>query len=193
MIENKKKHNLQINANNQISKPSFLMTSNPDRFLQKSNRKQAMTIKDRDELNPEMAEIVRKILIKRKKEKKINNNNINNNSMIKSRKVDSLKKYFDDNYNKKHGFNKEYYYKLNKSVIFDSLQDKMPNENNNINYFDYMNKSSENNKQKNAKKGKLNISFNYSSDSRNKKNASKNIENIKENKNGPCSNVKKKV
>ena len=57
--------------NNQISKPSYLMTINPDKFLQKSNYKTAMTIKDRDELNPEMAEIVRKILIKRKKDKKI--------------------------------------------------------------------------------------------------------------------------
>ena len=188
MIENKKKHNLQINVNNQVSKPSYLMTSNPDRFLQKSNRKQAMTIKDRDELNPEMAEIVRKILIKRKKEKKNNNNN---NSMIKSRKVDSIKKYFDDNYNKKHGFNKEYYYKLNKSVIFDSLQDKMTNENNNNNYFEYMNKSTENNKQKNNKKGKINISFNYSN-SRNQKNDSKNIGNIKENKNEANSSVKRR-
>ena len=76
------------------------MTINPDKFLQKSNYKTAMTIKDRDELNPEMAEIVRKILIKRKKDKKNNINNDNNNSMIKSRKVDSIKKYFDDNYNK---------------------------------------------------------------------------------------------
>jgi hypothetical protein len=90
-----KPKNKFINLNSHISKPSFLMTVNPDKFLQKPNRKSAMSIKDRDEINPEMAEIVRKILIKRKKERKANNNN--NNSMIKSRKVDTIKKFFDDN------------------------------------------------------------------------------------------------
>ena len=64
-----KPKNKFINFNSHISKPSFLMTVNPDKFLQKPNRKSAMSIKDRDEINPEMAEIVRKILIKRKKEK----------------------------------------------------------------------------------------------------------------------------
>ena len=64
-----KTKNKFINLNSHISKPSFLMTVNPDKFLQKPYRKSAMSIKDRDEINPEMAEIVRKILIKRKKEK----------------------------------------------------------------------------------------------------------------------------
>jgi hypothetical protein len=66
----KPKKKININLNSHISKPSFLMTVNTDKFLQKPNRKGAMSIKDRDEINPEMAEIVRKILIKRKKEKK---------------------------------------------------------------------------------------------------------------------------
>ena len=69
----KPKNNLHNNLNNHISKPRFLMTVNPDKFLQKSNYKSAMSIKDRDEMNPEMAEIVKKILMKRKKEKKIIN------------------------------------------------------------------------------------------------------------------------
>ena len=184
MIENKikMKSNLQININNLISKPSYLMTTNPDKFLQKSNYKPAMTIKDRDELNPEMAEIVRKIMIKRKNEKKSSNKyDKNNNSMIKSRKVDSLKKYFDDNYNRKHGINKENYYKLNNSLIYDYLNDRLDSEHNDISYFDYMNKTS-NNKKKNLKKTKLNASCNYSC-SRNTQNLSNNLVNLKENKN----------
>ena len=176
------KNNLQINLNNHISKPSYLMTINPDKFLQKTTRKPVMTLKDRDELNPEMAEIVRKILIKRKKEKKSNDkHNNNNNSMIKSRKVDSLKKYFDDNYNKKHGLNKENYYKLNKTLIFDSLRDRIDSVNNNISYFDYMNKVN-NNKYKSVKKNKLNVSCNYSC-SRNSKKITKNFGNLNTNKN----------
>ena len=173
-----KPKNKFINLNNQISKPSFLMTVNPDKFLQKPNRKSAMSIKDRDEINPEMAEIVRKILIKRKKEKKSNNNN--NNSMIKSRKVDTIKKFFDDNYNKKHGINKENYYKLNKTLIFESLHDKMDSNNNQVRYFDYINKS--NNGNKSVHKNKININCNYSF-SRNSKNTTQNYGNINPNKN----------
>ena len=75
-----KPKNKFINLNSHISKPSFLMTVNPDKFLQKPNRKSAMS--------------------------------------IKSRKVDTIKKFFDDNYNKKHGINKENYYKLNKTLLF---------------------------------------------------------------------------
>ena len=70
MAENHKikiRNNLQINFHNHISKPSYLITINPDKFLQKSTYNSAMSIKERDELNPEMAEIVRKILLKRKK------------------------------------------------------------------------------------------------------------------------------
>ena len=174
----KQKNNLKINLNNQISKPSYLMTINPDKFLQKPNRKTAISIKDRDEINPEMAEIVRKILIKRKKEKK--NNNRNNNSMIKSRKVDQLKKFFDDNYNKKHGINKENYYKLNKTLLFDSLHDRMGSDNYQIHYLDYMNKI--NNGNKSVGKNKMNINNNYSF-SRNAKNSNQNEGNLKINKN----------
>ena len=83
-------NNFQSKVNGQVSKPSYLITTNPDRFLQNSNRKTAMTVRDREEINPEMAEVVQKILLKRKKEKKNVNNN--NNTMIKSRKVDSMKK-----------------------------------------------------------------------------------------------------
>ena len=169
--------------NNQISKPSYLMTINPDKFLQKSNYKTAMTIKDRDELNPEMAEIVRKILIKRKKDKKNNiNTNNNNNSMIKSRKVDSIKKYFDDNYNRKHGLNKEKYYKLNKTLILDSFQDRNGSEHNNTSFVDDINKTNSNNQKKNIKNNKININSNYSC-SRNSKKATKNYGNLQANKN----------
>ena len=193
------KNNAQINLNNQISKPSYLMTVNPDKYLQKTTRKQAISIKDRNELNPEMAEIVRKILIKRKKEKNKNENtNNNNNSMIKSRKVDSIKKYFDDNYNKKHGLNKEKYYKLNKTLIFDSLQDRIGTENNNMNYIEYMNKinnniNNNNNNYNNIKRNKINISTNYSC-SRNSKNITKNYGQLKINKNNvnECKSVQRK-
>ena len=85
MAENHKikiRNNLQINFHNHISKPNYLITINPDKFLQKSTYNSAMSIKERDELNPEMAEIVRKILLKRKKSKKIRQNK--NKCSIKS-------------------------------------------------------------------------------------------------------------
>ena len=174
----KPKKKLNINLNSHISKPSFLMTVNPDKFLQKPNRKSAMSIKDRDEINPEMAEIVRKILIKRKKEKKSYNKN--NNSMIKSRKVDTIKKFFDDNYNKKHGFNKDNYYNLNKTLIFDSLHDRIGSDINQIHYFDYINRC--NNGNKSARKNNININCNYSF-SRNNKKSSQNYGNLKTSRN----------
>ena len=182
MTENNRKikNKLQINLNNQISKPSYLMTTNPDKFLQKTNRRTAMSIKERDELNPEMADIVRKILIKKKKKENKNINTVidNNNSMIKSRKVDSAKKYFDDIYNKKHGKNKDNYYKLNKTLIYDSLHDSLGTEHNNINYFDYINKTNNNNNKKSLKKNRLNISCNYSC-SRNSRNISISSRNLR--------------
>ena len=198
MTENNRKikNKLQINLNNQISKPSYLMTTNPDKFLQKTNRRTAMSIKERDELNPEMADIVRKILIKKKKKENKNINTVidNNNSMIKSRKVDSAKKYFDDIYNKKHGKNKDNYYKLNKTLIYDSLHDSLGTEHNNINYFDYINKTNNNNNKKSLKKNRLNISCNYSC-SRNSRNITKNFINLKTEKNNldECSSVKTSV
>ena len=166
-MEDKKYHKTKLrntfqnNLNPHLSKPSYLITTNPDRFLQNSNRKAAMIIKDRDEMNPEMAEVVQKILLKRKKEKKNINNN--NNSMIKSRKVDSMKKYFDNIYNKKHALNKEKYYKLNKSSIFDSLHDRMSSEDPHINYLDYINKAPNKSNNKIVKKNKINISCNNNS------------------------------
>ena len=138
MAENHKikiRNNLQINFHNHISKPNYLITINPDKFLQKSTYNSAMSIKERDELNPEMAEIVRKILLKRKKSK-----NKKNLSFIKDRKDNSLRKYFDDNYNKKHGINKENYYN-NQTLILDSLNDRVGNNNKNVRFFDYINKS----------------------------------------------------
>ena len=141
MSENQKikiKNNLQINFHNLISKPSYLITINPDKFLQKSNYNSAMSIKERDEINPEMAEIVRKIILKRKKD---NNKNRNDNiSFKKERKNNSLQKYFDDNYNKKHGVNKENYYN-NQTFVLDSLNDRVGPDNKNLRYFDYINKS----------------------------------------------------
>ena len=174
----KPKKKFNINLNSHISKPSFLMTVNPDKFLQKPNRKSAMSIKDRDEINPEMAEIVRKILIKRKREKKSNNKN--NNSMIKSRKVDTIKKFFDDKYNKKHGLNKDNYYKLNKTLIFDSLNDRIGSDITQIHYFDYINRC--NNGNKSARKNNININCNYSF-SRNNKKSSQNYGNLKTSRN----------
>ena len=50
--------------------------------------------KRKDEINPEMAENVRIILLKRRKEK--NKKSINNNSIRKDSKGDAIKKYFDD-------------------------------------------------------------------------------------------------
>lgn len=174
----KPKKKFNINLNSHISKPSFLMTVNPDKFLQKPSRKSAMSIKDRDEINPEMAEIVRKILIKRKKDKKSNSKN--NNSMIKSRKVDTIKKFFDDNYNKKHGINKDNYYNLNKTLIFDSLHDRIGSDVSQINYFDYINRC--NNGNKSAHKNNININCNYSF-SRNNKKSSQNYGNLKTSRN----------
>ena len=171
----------QNNLNGKLSKPSFLITSNPDRFLQSSNRKTINTLREREEMNPEMAEIIQKILLKRKKEKKNVNNynnynfNSNNNYMIKSRKIDSMKKYFDDIYNKKHILNKEKYNKLNQTLVFDSLHDRMNSENSHVNYFDFINKNIH--KNKNKKNNKLNISCNnYARKSRNE---GKNLGNLK--------------
>ena len=181
-------NNFQSKVNGQVSKPSYLITTNPDRFLQNSNRKTAMTVRDREEINPEMAEVVQKILLKRKKEKKNVNNN--NNSMIKSRKVDSMKKYFDDIYNKKHVLNKEKYNKLNKTLLFDSLHDRINSENSHINYFDYINKAPNNNnsnKNQSIKKYKLNISCNNYS--RNSRNATKIFGSLKTNRNDYSSNT----
>ena len=141
MAENQKikiKNNLQINFHNLISKPSYLITINPDKFLQKSSYNSAMSIKERDEINPEMAEIVRKIISKRKKDNNKNRND--NNSFKKERKNNSLQKYFDDNYNKKHGVNKENYYN-NQTFVLDSLNDRVGHDNKNLRYFDYVNKS----------------------------------------------------
>ena len=189
MIENnnriKPKNNLHNNLNNHISKPSFLMTVNPDKFLQKSNYKSAMSIKDRDEMNPEMAEIVKKILMKRKKEKK---NNKHNNSMIKSKKVNSINKFFDEKYNKKHGFNKENFYKINKSLIFDSLNNRMGLDH--VRYFDYIKRSNLGNKS--AQRNKKNINCNFSF-SRNGKNIVMNFGNLRTSKNymGNFSSVNK--
>ena len=138
MSENHKikiRNNLQINFHNHISKPSYLITINPDKFLQKSTFNTAMSIKERDEINPEMAEIVRKILLKRKKEK--NKKKSNNLSFKKERKEYSLKKYFDDIYNKKHGANKDNYL-INQELIFDSLNDRVGTNNKNVKYFDYI-------------------------------------------------------
>ena len=191
---NKVKHKLQIKINNQVSKPSYLMTTNPDKFLQKSSHKTAMSIKERDESNPEMADIVRKILIKKRKKENQNVNTVidNNNSMIKSRKVDSAKKYFDDIYNKKHGINKKNYFKLNQTLIYDSLNDNLPTEHNNINYFDYLNKTNKNSAKKRLNKNKLNSSCNYSC-SRNSKKITTNFGNLKTEKNNPddCSSIKR--
>ena len=56
MSENHKikiRNNLQINFHNHISKPSYLITIDPDKFLQKSNFNSAMTIKERNEINPD--------------------------------------------------------------------------------------------------------------------------------------------
>ena len=155
MAENHKikiRNNLQINFHNHISKPNYLITINPDKFLQKSTYNSAMSIKERDELNPEMAEIVRKILLKRKK-----NKNKKNLSFIKDRKDNSLRKYFDDNYNKKHGINKENYYN-NQTLILDSLNDRVGNNNKNVRFFDYINKSV-NNKIKIMRKKKANANI----------------------------------
>ena len=153
MSENQKikiKNNLQINFHNHISKPNYLITINPDKFLQRANFNTAMTIKERDEINPEMAEIVRKILLKRKKEK--GKKYLNNHSMRKDRKNNSLKKYFDDNYNKRYANNQEN--NNNNTIIFDSLNDRVGPDNKNIKYFDYINKSV-NNKIKIIRKKKL--------------------------------------
>ena len=153
MSENQKikiKNNLQINFHNHISKPNYLITINPDKFLQRSNFNTAMTIKERDEINPEMAEIVRKILLKRKKEK--GKKYLNNHSMRKDRKNNSLKKYFDDNYNKRFANIQEN--NNNNTIIFDSLNDRVGPDNKNIKYFDYINKSV-NNKIKIIRKKKL--------------------------------------
>ena len=60
-----------------------------------------MTIKERNEINPDMAEIVRKILLKQKKEKNKKNFNNHSVSVRKDRKVKSLRKYFNENYNNK--------------------------------------------------------------------------------------------
>ncbi len=126
MAENPKiklHNNLHINFHNHISKPSYLITINPEKFLQKGNLNTAMSIKERNEINPELAEIVRKILLKRKKLKHKNNNH----SFRKERKNDLLKKYFDDNYNKKQKI------KENKNIILDNLNDKINNDNKSIN------------------------------------------------------------
>ena len=134
MSENQKikiKNNLQINFHNHISKPNYLITINPDKFLQRANFNTAMTIKERDEINPEMAEIVRKILLKRKKEK--GKKYLNNHSMRKDRKNNSLKKYFDDNYNKRYG-NQQENYNNNNMIILDSLNDRIGPDNKNIKY-----------------------------------------------------------
>ena len=154
MSENQKikiKNNLQINFHNHISKPNYLITINPDKFLQRSNFNSAMTIKERDEINPEMAEIVRKILLKRKKEK--DKKYQNNHSMRKDRKNNSLKKYFDDSYNKRYG-NQQENYNNNNMIILDSLNDRVGPDNKNIKYFDYINKST-NNKIKIIRKKRL--------------------------------------
>ena len=159
MSENHKikiKNNLQINFHNHISKPSYLITIDPDKFLQKSNFNSAMTIKERNEINPEMAEIVRKILLKRKKEKNKKYFNINNHSLRKDRKVKSLKKYFDEN-NK--GIKKENILNINNNnsaLILSQLNDKFSPNNKNIKYFDYINKSISN-KIKIINKKKLDI------------------------------------
>ena len=158
MSENHKikiRNNLQINFHNHISKPSYLITINPDKFLQKSTFNTAMSIKERDEINPEMAEIVRKILLKRKKEK--NKRKSNNLSFKKERKEYSLKKYFDDIYNKKHGTNKDNYL-INQELIFDSLNDRVGTNNKNVKYFDYINKNV-NNKIKIIRKKRSDISY----------------------------------
>ena len=194
-MEDKKHHKTKLrntfqnNLNSHLSKPSYLKTTNPDRFLQNSKRKAAMTIKDRDEINPEMAEVVQKILLKRKKEKKNINNN--NNNMIKSRKIDSIKKYFDDIYNKKHALNKEKYYKLNKSIIFDSLHDRNSSEDAHINYLDYINKVPNKNNNKIVKKNKINISCN--NNSRKSRNVNQNLGIYKINKNGNNTTVIKRL
>ena len=154
MAENHKikiRNNLQINFHNHISKPSYLITINPDKFLQKSALNSGMTNKERDEINPEMAEIVRKILLKKKKEK--NKRYQNNHSMRKERKVNSLKKYFGDNYIKKRGTNKENYYN-NNTIMLDSLNDRIGPDNKSVKYLDYFNKSV-NNKIKIIRKKKL--------------------------------------
>ncbi len=187
----KVKNNFQNNHNSQASKPSYLITSNPDRFLQNSNRKTTKPLREREGVNPEMAEIIQKILVKRKKGKKnvnFNTNNINNNSMIKSRKVDSIKKYFDDIYNKKHILNKEKFFKLNQSLVFDSLHDRMNSETNH-NYFEYLKKNF--NKQKKNKKNKLNISCaNYMRKSRNE---TKNFGNLRSKNNFNANTVANRV
>ena len=158
MSENHKikiRNNLQINFHNHISKPSYLITINPDKFLQKSAFNTAMSIKERDELNPEMAEIVRKILLKRKKEKNPRKNN--NLSFKKERKDHSLKKYLNDNYNKKQDINKDNYFN-NQELIFDSLNDRVGADNKNVKYFDYINKNV-NNKIKIIRKKRSDISY----------------------------------
>jgi hypothetical protein len=100
--------------------------------------------------------------------------------MIKSRKVDTIKKFFDDNYNKKHGFNKDNYYNLNKTLIFDSLHDRIGSDINQIHYFDYINRC--NNGNKSARKNNININCNYSF-SRNNKKSSQNYGNLKTSRN----------
>ena len=158
MSENHKikiKNNLQINFHNHITKPSYLITINPDKFLQKSSFNSAMSIKERDEINPEMAEIVRKILLKRKKE--TNKRKNNNFSLRKERKENSLRKYFNENYNKKPGANKDNYFN-NQELIFDSLNERVGTSHKNVKYFDYINKNV-NNKIKIIRKKRSDISY----------------------------------
>ena len=157
MSDNQKikiKNNLQINFHNHISKPSYLITINPDKFLQKSTYNTAMSIKERDEINPEMAEIVRKILLKKKKEKNKKQNNYH--SVNKGRKIHSLKKCFDNNHKKTVDMNKDNKESNNNTIILDSLLDRVGANNNKIKYFDYINNSVKN-KIKIIRKKKLDI------------------------------------
>ena len=165
MSENHKikiRNNLEINFHNHISKPSYLITINPEKFLQKSNFNSAMTIKERNEINPEMAEIVRKILLKQKKEKNKKNFNNHSVSVRKDRKVKSLRKYFNENYNnknketkKENEFNNN---NDNNALILNPLSDRYGLDYKNVKYFDYINQSI-NNKIKILKKKRLAQNF----------------------------------
>ena len=142
------RNNLQINFHNHISKPNYLITINPDKYLQRPAFNSAMTIKERNEINPEMAEIVSKILLKRKREKDRKYKYYH--SIQKNRKINSPKNEFDYKKDEKVINNND----NNNTLILESLDNLIRRNYKNVKYFDYINKNV-NNKIKIIRKRKL--------------------------------------